>query len=50
MDSAQESDLAPLFGDLSQNEKLSEIKPPLAGRCEDCILPLEILQFVTERA
>ena len=29
MQSAQESDLAPLFGDLSQSEKLSEIKPPL---------------------
>ena len=29
MDSAQESDLAPFFGDLSQSEKLSEIKPPL---------------------
>ena len=28
MDSAQESDLAPIFGDLSPNEKLSEIKPP----------------------
>ena len=28
MQSAQESDLAPLFGDLSQSEKLSEIKPP----------------------
>ena len=29
MDSAQESDLAPFFEDLSQSEKLSEIKPPL---------------------
>ena len=27
--SAQGCDLAPLFGDLSQSEKLSEIKPPL---------------------
>ena len=27
--SAQESDLAALFGDVSQSEKLSEIKPPL---------------------
>ena len=27
------SELAPLFGDLSQNEKLSEIKPPLVLRC-----------------
>ena len=26
-DSAQESDLAPFFGDLSQREKFSEIKP-----------------------
>ena len=25
-----DSDLAPIFGDLSQSEKLSEIKPPLA--------------------
>ena len=31
MDSAQgqDSDLAPFFGDFSQIEKLSEIKPPL---------------------
>ena len=29
MDSTQDSDLAPIFGDLSQSEKLSEIKPPL---------------------
>jgi hypothetical protein len=27
---AQESDLAPFFGDLSRSEKLSEIKPPLS--------------------
>ena len=27
---AQGRDLAPIFGDLSQSEKLSEIKPPLA--------------------
>ena len=26
---AHDRDLAPLFGDLSQSEKLSEIKPPL---------------------
>ena len=26
--SAHERDLAPLFGDLSQSDKLSEIKPP----------------------
>ena len=30
MDSAQGGDFAPIFGDLSQSEKLSEIKPPLA--------------------
>jgi hypothetical protein len=30
MDSAQDSDLAPFLGDMSQSEKLSEIKPPLA--------------------
>jgi hypothetical protein len=29
VDSAQDRDLAPIFGDLSQSEKLSEIKPPL---------------------
>jgi hypothetical protein len=32
MQSAQESDLAALFGDVSQSEKLSEIKPPLESR------------------
>ena len=26
-----ESDLAPIFGDLSRNEKISEIEPPLPG-------------------
>ena len=30
MDSAQGSDLAPSFGDVSQIEKLSEINPPLS--------------------
>ena len=29
VDSAQERDLAPVFGDLSQSEKNSKIKPPL---------------------
>ena len=29
MDNAQDTDLAPYFGDFSQSEKLSEIKPPL---------------------
>ena len=29
MQSARVSDLAPLFGDLSQSEKVSESKPPL---------------------
>ena len=29
MDSAQGSDLAPIFGDLNNSGKLSEIKPPL---------------------
>ena len=28
IDPGQESDLAPIFGDLSQSEKRSEIKPP----------------------
>ena len=31
MDSTQGSDLEPIFGDWSQSEKLSEIKPPLAN-------------------
>jgi hypothetical protein len=29
VNSAQDSDLAPFWGDLSQNKKLSKIKPPL---------------------
>ena len=29
VDSAQESDFAPIFGDLGQSKKLSEIKPPV---------------------
>jgi hypothetical protein len=29
---AQDRDLAPIFGDLSQSEKLSGIKPPLVYR------------------
>jgi hypothetical protein len=32
IENAQRSDLAPIFGDLSQSEKLSEIKPPLATK------------------
>ena len=35
MDTAQESDLAPFFVDLSQSEKLSEIKLPLV-QCKIC--------------
>ena len=31
MDSAQGGDMAPIFGDLSQSEELSEIKPPLVA-------------------
>ena len=31
MDSAQGYGLAPIFGDLSQGEKLSEVKQPLWG-------------------
>ena len=30
---AQYSAVAPLYGDLSQRETLSEIKPPLAALC-----------------
>ena len=33
VDSAQRSDLAPIFEDLSQSEKLFEIKPPLGSLC-----------------
>ena len=29
MDSAQNSDLTPIFSDLNQSENLSEVKPPL---------------------
>ena len=29
VDSAQGPDLAPFYGDLSQSEKISEVKPPL---------------------
>ena len=36
MDRAQDGDFAPFFGDLSQSEKLSEIKPPL----KDILKPL----------
>ena len=37
MQSAQGSDLAPLFEDLSPNEKFSEIKPPKAPEtCGSC--------------
>ena len=32
MDSAQGNDLASIFGDVSQSETLSEIKPPLQLR------------------
>ena len=32
MDSAQASDLAHFFGDLSQSEKFSEIYPPVKNR------------------
>ena len=31
VDSAQERDLAPVFGDLSQSEKNSAIEPPLTS-------------------
>ena len=36
MNSAQGSNLAPIFEDLSQSEKLYEIKPPLSGNIEQC--------------
>jgi hypothetical protein len=32
LEDAQGSDLAPIFGDFSQSEKLSEIKPPLESK------------------
>jgi len=31
IEDAKGSDMAPIVGDLSQSEKLSEIKPPLKG-------------------
>ena len=31
MDSGQGRNMAPIFGDLSQSEELSEIKPPLVA-------------------
>ena len=34
LDSARSRDLAPIFGYVSQGEKLSEIKPPLVIRVE----------------
>ena len=37
MDSAQGPALAPIFEDLSQSEKLSEIKPPLKTPCNHLI-------------
>ena len=43
MDSNQESDLAPVFGDLSQSEKLSEIRPPEQLSEQNC-LNLKVLQ------
>ena len=33
---AQENDLAPIFGEMSQGEKLSEIKPPLELDIVNC--------------
>ena len=36
MNSAQGSNLAPIFEDLSQSNKLYEIKPPLSGNIEQC--------------
>ena len=41
MDSAQGINLAPIFGDLSQNEKLSDIKQPLRN-LNDLSDPVEV--------
>ena len=49
MHSAQKSDLAPIFGDLSQSEKLSEIKPPLVPEVATLGLQLKEL-FLTHSA
>ena len=40
MDSAQGSYLAPFFGDVSQSEKHSEIKPPLRMKFIKSLTPL----------
>ena len=51
MDSAQDSDLRPLFGDLSQLKKLSAIKPPLimdlSSLLEDYYHPRTLLMVCT---
>ena len=40
MDSAQGTDSAPIFGDVSKSERLSEIKPPLMDQlCKNCPNP-----------
>ena len=41
-DSAQESDLAPFFGDLNPSERLSEIEPPLS-QCTALHAPWHLL-------
>ena len=45
MDSAQGSDLVPIFWDWSQSEKLSEVKPPLIVYVRDLNLIYTSLIF-----
>ena len=40
MDSAQGSYLAPIYGDLSQTEKLSDIKPPVFRQNKTLVISL----------
>ena len=39
-DNAEDSDLAPIYGDLSQTEKLCEIKPPVLRQNKTLVVSL----------
>ena len=49
MDSGQGRDLVPIFGDLSQSEKLSEVKPPLCI-CHDQTWSIHTISIFSEMA
>jgi hypothetical protein len=49
MDSGQGRDLAPIFGDLSQSEILSEVKPPLCI-CHDQTWSIHTISIFSEMA